>query len=95
MKTLHVAIGIFFTMTFMGAGCVSSFASIYLAMSGDLWFALASFVLGVGCWGLMLITIDTMMMHAEYPSPITGNKSRPRKIVDSAIRAYYRIVGLW
>jgi len=78
MKTLHVAIGMFFTMGFMGGGCFSMFASIYLAMSGDVWFALASFVMAVGCWILMLITLNDMMMRADYPSFFTGNE-KPRE----------------
>jgi hypothetical protein len=74
MKTINVAIGIFFTMAFMGGGGGSMFASIYLAMAGDVWGALASFVMGVGCWVLMLITLNDMMMRADYPSFFTGTR---------------------
>jgi hypothetical protein len=74
MKTLNIAIGMFFTMAFMGAGCVSIFASIYLAMAGDVWGALASFVMCIGCWVLMLITLNDMMMRADYPSSFTGKR---------------------
>jgi|TARA_R100001244_G_scaffold11317_1_gene13350 hypothetical protein len=82
MKTLNVAIGMFFTMAFMGAGCVSIFASIYLAMAGDLWGALAAFILCIGCWVLMLITLNDVMMRAEYPSFFTGNrKATPFDVV--------------
>jgi hypothetical protein len=74
MNTLNIAIGIFFTILFMGGGCISSFASIYLAMSGDVWNAVAFFVLSIGCWVLMLATINTLMMLSEYPSIFTGDK---------------------
>ena len=74
MKTLNVAIGMFFTMAFMGAGCVSLFASIYQAMGGNLVISGAFFILCVCCWVLMLITLNDMMMQADYPSSFTGNR---------------------
>ena len=74
MKALNVAIGMFFTMAFMGAGAACLFAAIYQAMGGNLVIAGAFFILCVCCWVLMLITLNDMMMQADYPSSFTGNR---------------------
>jgi Flp pilus assembly protein protease CpaA len=84
MKALNVAIGMFFTMAFMGAGCVSLFASIYQAMGGNLIIAGAFFILCVCCWVLMLITLNTIMVDSGYPSSFTGKrKASPFDVVST------------
>ena len=82
MKSLNVAIGMFFTLAFMGAGCACLFASIYLVMGSDLVAGGAFFIMCVGCWALMLITLNDMMMESGYPSSFTGKrKANPFDVV--------------
>jgi Flp pilus assembly protein protease CpaA len=87
MKAINVAIGMFFTMSFMGAGCVSIFAAIYQAMGGNLIIAGAFFILCVCCWVLMLITLNTIMMDSGYPSSFTGNRTCRSRLSDTGYKA--------
>ena len=86
MKAINVAIGMFFTMAFMGAGAACLFAAIYQAMGGNLVISGAFFIVCVCCWVLMLITLNDMMMDSGYPSSFTGNRKASR-LSDTGYRA--------